>query len=55
LTEEKVNCVLWPAKLKCISAVRRFTIHYGKVALQTNPILNWMQKFEETGSVNDRP
>jgi hypothetical protein len=47
--------VLWLAKLKLILVVSRFTTHYGKVKPYRNSILNWMQKFKENGSTNDRP
>ena len=53
---EKVNCVLWLAELKSVTAVRRrYQSHYGKAAPHRNTIENWMKKFKETGSVNDRP
>lgn len=53
--EEKVNFVLWHAELKSITAVkRRFTAHYRKDAPHRNSINNWMKKFKETGSMNDK-
>jgi hypothetical protein len=54
--EEHVNCVLQLAELKSVTAVnRRFTAHYRKDATHMNSINNWMKKFKETGSVNDKP
>jgi transposase len=54
--EEKVKCVLRLAELKSVTAVRRrFTAHYRKDTPHRNSINNWMKKFKETGSVNDKP
>jgi transposase len=53
--EENINCVLWLTELKSVTAVRkRFTAHYRKDAPHKNSINNWMKKFKETGSVNDK-
>jgi transposase len=53
--EEKVNCVLWLAKLKSVTAVQRiFRTYYNTDAPHRNSIKNWMNRFKETRSVNDK-
>ena len=54
LPNEKVNCVLWLAKLKSAVIQRKFRIQYKKEALHRNSISNQIKKFKETGSVNDK-
>lgn len=49
--KEKVNCVVWHAKLKSAADFqRRFRTHYNKKTHR-----NHIPKFQETGFVIDKP
>jgi len=42
--------------MKYVTATkRRLIAHYREDAPHRNSINNWMKKFKETGSVNDKP
>ena len=52
LLEEKVNFVLWLAKLKCTAAVqRRLRTQYKKEAPHRNSISKWIKIFKQVLSM----
>ena len=50
--EERVNCVLWLAEN--LPLLSKEGLEYKKEAPHRNSISNWMNKFKETSSVNDK-